>query len=250
MNEQSLNSKQIINYLKEVYFLLACICDNWLEWYNPGIDLSQENKDAYPDFLPSFNRFVYDFEQWLKKNNLKTNCDKKYLNDLQELKLHTTYLVNKMYKLGKQWDYFKGERFIEEYSLSYPKYLPSLKKLSQHLGRWFVTINLVNYGDIYIISKKFLKEEAKKCVKRNWGIRDFKVPIVINKRLRTTEARYITPPKEIQFAQYTIDQYSKKEVVNILKHELCHWFLEEQGITEYHHHGECFKRELKKILKN
>ncbi|OEG00254.1 SprT family protein [Vulcanibacillus modesticaldus] len=67
-----------------------------------------------------------------------------------------------------------------------------------------------------------------------------------NPRLRTTGGRYFVKSHNLEFNLKLYDQYGQDELVNIIKHELCHYHLHLQG-KGYLHRDKDFKELLERV---
>ena len=70
--------------------------------------------------------------------------------------------------------------------------------------------------------------------------RPFKHKAYFNKRLRTTGGRYILNTHNIEINAKHYDAFGEKAVIDIIKHELCHYHLHIQG-KGYKHKDKDFK---------
>ncbi|MEH7305706.1 SprT family protein [Neobacillus drentensis] len=67
-----------------------------------------------------------------------------------------------------------------------------------------------------------------------------------NPRLRSTGGRYLLGTHNIEINRKYYDQLGEKELVGIIKHELCHYHLHLEG-KGYQHRDREFKQLLKKV---
>ncbi|PYZ92127.1 SprT family protein [Salipaludibacillus keqinensis] len=67
-----------------------------------------------------------------------------------------------------------------------------------------------------------------------------------NHRLRTTGGRYALGSHHIEINPKHLDHYGEKELISIIKHELCHYHLHIEG-KGYQHKDMDFKQLLKKV---
>lgn len=67
-----------------------------------------------------------------------------------------------------------------------------------------------------------------------------------NKRLRTTGGRYLLKTGNIEINYRIIELYGIEELINVLKHELCHYHLHQRN-EGYHHRDKNFKELLSKV---
>lgn len=72
----------------------------------------------------------------------------------------------------------------------------------------------------------------------------FKHDVDFNHRLRTTGGRYIPSQKKIEINPKYVLEMGEKELVGIIKHELCHYHLHIEG-KGYKHGDKAFKELLK-----
>ncbi|MBB2508877.1 SprT family protein [Staphylococcus cohnii] len=70
--------------------------------------------------------------------------------------------------------------------------------------------------------------------------RPFKHSAYFNKRLRTTGGRYILNTHNIEINKKQYDAFGENAVIDIIKHELCHYHLHIQG-KGYKHRDKDFK---------
>lgn len=70
--------------------------------------------------------------------------------------------------------------------------------------------------------------------------RPFKHKAYFNKRLRTTGGRYILNTHNIEINEKQYDAFGEKAIIDIIKHELCHYHLHIQG-KGYNHKDKDFK---------
>ena len=68
----------------------------------------------------------------------------------------------------------------------------------------------------------------------------FKHEVYYNKRLRTTGGRYILSSHNIEINPKQYEMFGEKAVIDIIKHELCHYFLHLSG-EGYQHRDKAFK---------
>jgi SprT-like protein len=67
-----------------------------------------------------------------------------------------------------------------------------------------------------------------------------------NPRLRSTGGRYLLSTNNIEINKKYLEQLGEKELVGIIKHELCHYHLHLEG-KGYQHKDQEFKILLKKV---
>ncbi|MFB5663935.1 SprT family protein [Alteribacillus sp. HJP-4] len=76
--------------------------------------------------------------------------------------------------------------------------------------------------------------------------KEFKHQARFNKRLRTTGGRYMLYSHDIEINPKHYELFGEKELISILKHELCHYHLHMEG-RGYKHIDHDFKMLLKKV---
>jgi SprT-like protein len=74
----------------------------------------------------------------------------------------------------------------------------------------------------------------------------FKHRAVFNTRLRTTGGRYLLGTHNIEINKRYLEQLGHKELIGIIKHELCHYHLHLEG-KGHQHRDKDFKQLLKKV---
>jgi len=74
----------------------------------------------------------------------------------------------------------------------------------------------------------------------------FKHKASFNPRLRSTGGRYLLVTHNIEINKKYLEQLGEKELVGIIKHELCHYHLHLEG-KGYQHRDQEFKMLLKKV---
>lgn len=74
----------------------------------------------------------------------------------------------------------------------------------------------------------------------------FRHKAVFNSRLRTTGGRYLLRNHNIEINKKYLEQLGERELVGIIKHELCHYHLHLEG-KGYQHRDLDFKWLLKKV---
>lgn len=67
-----------------------------------------------------------------------------------------------------------------------------------------------------------------------------------NRRLRTTGGRYHLSSHNIDFNPKVFERYGESELINVIKHELCHYHLHMEG-KGYQHKDPEFKSLLKRM---
>ena len=72
----------------------------------------------------------------------------------------------------------------------------------------------------------------------------FRHQAYFNRRLKTTGGRYHLQSHDIDFNPKVYERYGKTELVNVIKHELCHYHLHLEG-SGYQHKDADFKALLK-----
>jgi SprT-like protein len=76
--------------------------------------------------------------------------------------------------------------------------------------------------------------------------KDFKHIAYFNNRLRTTGGRYLLASGNIEINPKQYVDYGIDEIISIIKHELCHYHLHQEG-KGYRHKDENFKQLLKEV---
>lgn len=92
-------------------------------------------------------------------------------------------------------------------------------------------------------------EELQKLVEtlsQKWFGRPFTHQTRFNSRLRTTGGRYLLSSHDIELNPKQLDYYGYEAMVNIIKHELCHYHLHLAG-KGYRHRDREFKALLSKV---
>lgn len=74
----------------------------------------------------------------------------------------------------------------------------------------------------------------------------FRHQAVFNNRLRTTGGRYLLRTHNIELNRAYYEEHGLKELVGIIKHELCHYHLHLEG-KGYQHKDKDFKNLLKAV---
>jgi SprT-like protein len=74
----------------------------------------------------------------------------------------------------------------------------------------------------------------------------FRHKAYFNPRLRTTGGRYLLSNHSIEINRKYYEQFGEKELIGIIKHELCHYHLHLEG-KGYQHRNADFKNLLKKV---
>jgi SprT-like protein len=74
----------------------------------------------------------------------------------------------------------------------------------------------------------------------------FKHRASFNQRLRTTGGRYVLSTGNIEVNPRSMNDYGRQEVIDIVKHELCHYHLHLEGKGCKHQDGE-FQELLKRV---
>lgn len=102
------------------------------------------------------------------------------------------------------------------------------------------------------LSKYQVERKCKEFAKKIWGV-SFNVPISISGRMTRALGQYrykrkSGKPVHIQFSKYLINYgyYSEEKIDQVIKHELCHWYLQ-QNNQPYHDHHPIFENEIKRI---
>lgn len=74
----------------------------------------------------------------------------------------------------------------------------------------------------------------------------FKHKASFNQRLKTTGGRYLLGTHNIEINKKYLDEFGERELIGIIKHELCHYHLHLEG-KGYQHRDHDFKMLLKKV---
>lgn len=74
----------------------------------------------------------------------------------------------------------------------------------------------------------------------------FRHSAIFNSRLRSTGGRYLLGNHNIEINRKYYDLFGEKELIGIIKHELCHYHLHIEG-KGYRHRDAAFKQLLKKV---
>jgi SprT-like protein len=90
-----------------------------------------------------------------------------------------------------------------------------------------------------------LQELVEKISVELFG-KPFKHKASFNSKLRTTGGRYLLGTHNIEINKKYLEQLGEKELVGIIKHELCHYHLHIEG-KGYQHRDHDFKWLLKKV---
>ncbi|HDX9578629.1 TPA: SprT family protein [Bacillus pseudomycoides] len=77
-------------------------------------------------------------------------------------------------------------------------------------------------------------------------VRPFLHKAMFNKRLRTTGGRYILNTHNIELNYHYYVAYGEKELIEVIKHELCHYHLHIMG-KGYRHRDQDFRELLKQV---
>lgn len=73
----------------------------------------------------------------------------------------------------------------------------------------------------------------------------FQHKAMFNSRLRTVGGRYHLSSHLLDFNPKVVEKYGKKELIGVIKHELCHYHLHLEG-KGYQHKDQDFKQLLKR----
>lgn len=88
-------------------------------------------------------------------------------------------------------------------------------------------------------------QELVELISTNEFDREFKHRAFLNSRLRTTGGRYHLNSHNLDFNPKVFERYGMEELVNVIKHELCHYHLHLEG-RGFQHRDADFKNLLKK----
>ncbi|MGM0124112.1 SprT-like protein [Enterococcus sp. AZ194] len=81
-------------------------------------------------------------------------------------------------------------------------------------------------------------------VSRTYFKKPFRHIATFNRRLKTTGGRYHLHDHSLDFNPRVLELYGKKELIAVIKHELCHYHLHLEG-RGYQHKDPDFKKLLK-----
>lgn len=87
-------------------------------------------------------------------------------------------------------------------------------------------------------------QELVKTISLTDFARPFKHQATLNSRLRTTGGRYHLNSHDLDFNPKVFERYGITELVNVIRHELCHYHLHLLG-KGYQHRDADFKKLLK-----
>lgn len=103
-----------------------------------------------------------------------------------------------------------------------------------------------------------LEKMCKEIAKKYWEL-DFNIPVTINRRLNHTYGRYLFKyvrdqngkvikgvPTGIEISGKSFNNFSKFQMLDLLKHEVCHWACHVQG-KPYSDGTRHFESELRRI---
>lgn len=90
-----------------------------------------------------------------------------------------------------------------------------------------------------------LQKLVEEISMQSFGI-PFKHQATFNKRLRTTGGRYLLQSGNIEINKKYFDVHGEKELIGIIKHELCHYHLH-QNKKGYQHKDQDFKNLAKSV---
>ncbi|MEC4565405.1 hypothetical protein L8C07_05560 [Paenibacillus sp. CMAA1739] len=113
-------------------------------------------------------------------------------------------------------------------------------------------LNDNEFKDVFIFTEEYLQEEAARLVEKHWGIDE--KPIIVMDFSESVElqsglmggACFNTRGKFIEFWSEINRQMEHQEVLDMLLHELCHWYLFITG-EEYRDNDVRFVKELIKL---
>ena len=106
-----------------------------------------------------------------------------------------------------------------------------------------------NKGFVILISKvNDVEQNELQRLVEEVSLQIFQQPFqhqaTFNDRLKTTGGRYLTSSHNLEFNRKSYEQYGLEELVQIIKHELCHYHLHLDG-KGYKHKDVDFKKCLK-----
>lgn len=76
--------------------------------------------------------------------------------------------------------------------------------------------------------------------------KEFKHQAIFNKRLKTTGGRYLLTSHHIELNWTYYHHFGKEELIQVIKHELCHYHLHLEG-KGYKHRDLDFKQLMKEV---
>lgn len=88
-------------------------------------------------------------------------------------------------------------------------------------------------------------QELVELISTNEFDRPFKHRAFLNSRLRTTGGRYHLNTHNLDFNPRVYERYGMEELINVIKHELCHYHLHLEG-RGFQHRDADFKNLLKR----
>lgn len=95
-----------------------------------------------------------------------------------------------------------------------------------------------------------MNNQALQQLTEQIAIKDFGVPfkhrIYFNRRLRTTGGRYMLRSHDIEINPKQYEHFGEEALIQIIKHELCHYFLHLSG-RGHQHKDRDFKLLAKKV---
>ncbi|MFP3121461.1 SprT family protein [Ectobacillus funiculus] len=95
-----------------------------------------------------------------------------------------------------------------------------------------------------------MKEEELQHLVEEVSLQYFKLPFchkaLFNKRLRTTGGRYLLQSHHIELSYNYYEAFGKEELIEVIKHELCHYHLHLAG-KGYKHRDADFRRLLAEV---
>ncbi|WP_312475111.1 SprT family protein [Neobacillus sp.] len=95
------------------------------------------------------------------------------------------------------------------------------------------------------MEERQLQSMVEKISVASFG-KPFKHQAMFNPRLRSTGGRYLLGTHNIEINKKYLEQLGEKELIGIIKHELCHYHLHLEG-KGYQHRDLEFKQLLKKV---
>ena len=100
------------------------------------------------------------------------------------------------------------------------------------------------YQQLSVIDDESLQRLVAEISRVAFG-REFQHQAIFNRRLRTTGGRYHLSSHDLDFNPKVYERYGLPELVNVIKHELCHYHLHLTG-RGYQHRDADFKKLLAK----
>jgi SprT-like protein len=95
-----------------------------------------------------------------------------------------------------------------------------------------------------------MKNEELQLLVEEISLKDFGKPFlhqaIFNPRLRTTGGRYLLRSHNIEINKKYLEQLGERELIGIIKHELCHYHLHLEG-KGYQHRDRDFRELMERV---